>query len=468
MTSLLASFFIARRIIFPRSVTAAGKSFIMAVLCVALSLVPLISVLSVSNGLIYGMTSRIIGLSSSHIKLLFRNGSISSSSASSLENTAKKVARLDGVTAAYPEADAAALACTDLRREGVMIRAVMPNIFTQNSAFRTMLKVEDGSLEGFDANAFTSGAGGTDATGIASGAGGADGDSCATGAGSSTSADAANGAGGVVPAVAGKKTGERLGLKTGDTFRLVTAARKAGKVVPKAFTARMIATVSSGYEELDSSWVFIPLEDAYSKIGKSIVCSVLVETEDAFSPALYGVQSTIAQAMGGRAAVFRWDEMNRSEYENFASTQAMLICIMSLIVLVASLNISSSLVMISEERGREISILKCTGATQGTIEAAYLIAGGAAGLLGSILGVPLGLLCAVNMNKIVKAIEIAVNAVLSPASPIHLMDSAYYLSTIPLRVPLKNVILIVFVTLVLSVFVSFLPARRAGRNGGTQ
>lgn len=418
-----APFFIAHRIVFPRSVTAAGRSFSMAVLCVALSLVPLISVLSVSNGLVHGMTDRIIGLSSSHIKVLYRRGALDAVTASSLTEAASQIARIRGVVSASAEADAAALACGNTRREGVMIRAVDPAVFTQNNAFRTLLKVESGTLEGFAPGA----------------------DSAA------------------VSAVVGKKTCEALGLRAGDTFRIVTAARKAGKTVPRAFTARVAASVTSGYEELDATWVFIPLEDAYRKIGAALVNYVLVEAEDAFSPALYETQRALSNAMEGRASVFRWDELNTSEYENFASTQAMLICIMSLIVLVASLNISSSLVMLAEERKREIIILKCTGASSATIELAYILAGGAAGLLGSLLGVPLGLLCAVNMNAIVKAIEIAVNAVISPASPIRLMDSAYYLSSIPLNVPLDSIVVIVFLTLALSLAVSVLPAMKAGR-----
>lgn len=449
-----ASLFIARRIIFPRSVTATGKSFSMAVLCVALSLVPLISVLSMSNALIKGMTERIIGLSSSHIKVLFRANAVSGASALALNDAANKIALVPGVAAAYPESDAAALALSDSRREGVMIRAVNADMFTKNNAFSTMLKVTEGSLDGFAPSRAAGGS--TDEAG-----GGAKGGSAGDPTG--VSAGGAAGEAAAIPAVVGQKTAKSLGLEVGDTFRLVTAARKAGKVVPRAFTARMEAAITSGYEELDATWVFIPLDDAYRKMGQSLLSFVLVETDDAFSDALYQTQRAVADAVKGNATVYRWDELNQSEAENFASTQAMLICIMSLIVLVASLNISSSLMMLAEERQREIAILKCTGAASGTISAAYILAGGAAGLLGSMLGVPLGLLCAVNMNAIVKGIEIAVNAVVSPASPIRLMDSAYYLSSIPIDVPLKSIIIIVAMTLALSLLVSVLPACRAAR-----
>lgn len=415
-----ASFFIARRIIFPRSVTAAGKSFSMAVLCIAFSLVPLICVLSVSNGLISGMTSRIIGLSSSHLKTVFDSTSPAASSAAGLRIAANKISALNGITNAYPEADISALACGKERREGVLLRAVSPSMFTENSAFSLFMEIEDGSLDGFT-----------------------------------------EGKDGTVPILLGKKTCQTLGLKIGDVFRIVTASRKGGKVVPKAFSVKLAASVSSGYEELDGTWAFIPLEDAYRKIGTPAVCSVLAETEAAFSPSIYEVQKTIAKEIGEEGRVFRWDEVNRGEYENFASTQAMLICIMFLIVLVASLNISSSLVMLAEERRREINILKCTGATTRTIEAAYILSGGAAGLLGTLSGVPLGLLCAINMNEIVKAIEIVINAIATRTTPIHLMDSAYYLTSIPLDIPLKSVILTVFSTLSLSLIVSLIPAHNA-------
>jgi lipoprotein-releasing system permease protein len=148
---------------------------------------------------------------------------------------------------------------------------------------------------------------------------------------------------------------------------------------------------------------------------------------------------------------------------------------MILIVLVASVNISSALVILALERRREIAILKSLGSTAGGISFSFLLTGLYAGTAGVALGVPVGLLCAVNVNGIITFMEKVVNiaakllyTIGNPTgesffTPVHLLDPAYYLEKIPVILPFGSLVFIVCGTLLLSVLASVFPSIRAGR-----
>ena len=167
-----------------------------------------------------------------------------------------------------------------------------------------------------------------------------------------------------------------------------------------------------------------------------------------------------------------WDKINASQYENFASTKLLLMVIMLLIVLVASVNISSALIMLVMERKKEIAILKSLGGSAGGISLAFLIVGVLCGLGGVLIGLPIGLLCAVNCNYIINLAEKALNFFskfvyllkgVDSYSTIRLLDPAYYLQNIPISIPLRELFLISAGTLVLSLFASSFPAVKAGQ-----
>mgnify|MGYP004450371985 CR=1 FL=1 len=226
--------------------------------------------------------------------------------------------------------------------------------------------------------------------------------------------------------------------------------------------------MSSGYQELDQFWVFIPMETAYSSLSlENASYNVLIETKDAFSPDLVRIQLECKEYFGRFANVYRWDQIHSSEFENFSSTKVMLVFVMMLIVLVASVNISSSIIMLVMERQKEIAILKSIGATSKGISLSFLMAGTACGAGGLLFGVPLGLLITVFSNQLIAACEKTVNFVVhlfnGQKDYLYLMDPAYYLSEIPVKInPLEIVFLITGVIL-LSFFVSYFPAKKAGK-----
>ena len=403
----------AKSLIFPRSEkkSIARKSLFGAVLCIGLSIVPLVVVTSITNGMIDGMTERIIGLSSSHIQAYVSPNISRVKSAAAFAEYAEETCAVRGVTGFYPEVELSAIATGKEGRSGIEVRALEKDIFVRNKSFAKLFEVSEGSLETFV-----------------------------------------------------NEAEEKKG--PAKAVRIITTKSTGEKMLPKLTSFKVAAIVSSGYQELDQFWVFIPIESAYSSLSmESATYNIMIETEDAFAPELVAIQRRLSENFGRYANVYRWDQIHTAEFENFSSTKVMLVFVMMLIVLVATVNISSAIVMLVMERQKEIAILKSIGAKPGAITLAFLTAALACGAGGLVLGLPIGIMLTVFSNQIVHGLERLVNlfTAMGGGGPVHLMDPAYYLAEIPVEIPAIQIILIAVSVLILSLLVSYLPARKAGR-----
>ena len=198
---------------------------------------------------------------------------------------------------------------------------------------------------------------------------------------------------------------------------------------------------------------------------ESATYNVMIETENAFSPDLVRIQRKISENFGRYANVYRWDQIHTAEFENFSSTKVMLVFVMMLIVLVATVNISSAIVMLVMERQKEIAILKSIGAKPRGITLAFLLASLACGAGGLLFGVPVGIILTVFSNQLVHGLEKLVNlfSSIGGGGEVHLMDPAYYLAEIPVDLPVNQIILIIVSVLFLSLVVSYIPSKKAGK-----
>lgn len=421
--------------------SVAKKSLAGAILCIGISLVPLVAIITISSGMINGITERLVSLSSSHLEAVCY-----SKNAQVLEEAALAVKSIPGISAAYPMISCPAMAMAGKNRSGVTLRAIPKNVFEEDASYKKLFFTEDGSIADF--------------------------------------------AVGEKGALIGKGISERLGVKPGDTIRVVNIlsnsikengtddldfARNSISIRPSISSYKIKAVISCGYQELDSLWLFIDFEDGKKIMGAAqTMNAVMIETADAFSAELPSLQKKVQDLFGGAFRVYRWDQLNRAQYENFSSTKILLVFIQFLIVLVACVNISSALIMLVLERRREIAILKSLGASNGGISASFLLVGFSCGVAGLLLGIPLGLFLSVNINGLIHFSEKAINFFaqglyflakgdIMNFREIHLLDEAYYLKEIPVEIPFGELFFIGFLTLGLSLFASLLPARKAGK-----
>ena len=432
--SLKSSLMFAKSLIFPKTEkkSSARKSLTGALLCIALSIIPMIVVISVANGMISGMTDRIIGLATSHLQAYVASGISATQSAENFTEYAQGFVDGNEVLSAYPEVDISALAAGKSFRTGAEIRALPSDIFQKNHYFKDLFEVQDGSLDDFYVK--------NEKT-----------------------------------AIVGQKIAKTLGLKAGDTFRLITTRKTGDSISPKLTSFKVSAIVTSGYQELDQLWIFVPLETAFSTLSLSnATFTIMMETPDAYSADLPRIQQKVWKMAGRYANIYRWDQLYSGEFQNFSSTKMMLIFIMALIVLVASINISSAIIMLVMERKNEIAILKSIGATPAGITLSFLLTGLACGAGGLLIGLPIGILIAKNASALINLIEKLVNQIarlsyifkgvnLDQVSEIHLMDPAYYIQKIVFDLPLSQIFIIVGAVLLLSVLVSVIPAIKAGK-----
>lgn len=424
-----SSFLFAKRILFPKSgrSTIARKSLGGALLCIGISLTPLVVVLSVSNGMIEGITKRMISLSSSHVQAFSAK-----KEPALLQKAAASALEVPGVTAAYPMIEASALAILNSKRCGVSIRAVPPELFKSLSSWKELFAAEAGSIEDFLSKKNS--------------------------------------------VMIGKGVAEKLNISAGSKIRVVTVKKSgSGKISPSIHSYNVAAVISCGYRELDALWLFMPFaEGAKITRGCESSNSVMCEIQDPFSPKIAGVQAGLKKALGQSFKVYRWDELNKTQYENFSSTKMLLIFIQLLIVLVASVNISSALTMLALERRREIAILKSLGATPNGISLSFLMTGFACGAGGLLMGVPLGLLLSVNVNALLgwaervlnffaKGLYFIFNNGIIGFRQISLLNEEYYLKVIPVDIPFGDLLLIGTATLLLSLLASVFPAIKAGK-----
>lgn len=429
-----SSLLFARSLIFPKTEkkSSARKSMLGALICIGLSIIPLIVVTSVANGMINGMTDRIIGLATSHLQAYVAGNIVHTETSENFTEYAESYVDNKEIISAYPEVDISALAAGKTVRTGAEIRAVPSDIFKKNHYFTQLFEVLDGSLDTF-----------------------AEGD--------------------LKSAVIGQKMAKTLNLKAGDTFRLITTKRNNGKISPKLTSFSVSAIVTSGYQELDQLWIFVPLETAFSSLSLSSASyTIMLETPDAYSSDLPRIQQKVWEKAGRYANIYRWDQLYSSEFQNFSSTKMMLVFVMALIVLVASVNISSAIIMLVMERKKEIAILKSIGATPSGITLSFLLTGLACGAGGLIIGVPLGLIIALNASTLIRGLEKLVNLFakagyffrgvsLEQVSEIKLMDPAYYIQKITFDLPISQIFIIIGAVLILSILVSIIPAIKAGK-----
>ncbi len=413
------------------------KSFIGAMICICVSLIPLVAVLVISNGMINGITGRMIGLSTQHLSVYLSRKSPYAKDYDSFCLLSDRLAKIQGIEGVYPEVQGNVLVAGKKSRTGAQIRAVESSIFSKNESFQSLLEVEEGIAE------FES----------------------------------------LKSAVIGKYISEKLNLHPGDSISVISMnLTDTGKVVPKVTSFTISGVVSCGYQELDALWVFIPLEAGFSAIPSSssqFMCNLV--TKDPFDETLLlknkiNVQNELLGERGSPikgAYVYSWNEINQSQFENFSSTKSLLILIVILIVLVACVNISSAIIMIVMERRKEIAILKSMGASSHGITVAFLLTGFACGLGGVMTGIPLGLLASVNINRIITFVEKMLNFIVktsylvinkgSTSGEIHLLDPAYYLQEIPIVIPFSDLYIIGVMTLLLSLVVSIVPSVKAGK-----
>jgi lipoprotein-releasing system permease protein len=255
----------------------------------------------------------------------------------------------------------------------------------------------------------------------------------------------------------GKRLAETLSLQVGDTITLITprgAATPFG-TAPRIKGYPVTAIFEIGMSEFDSAFVYMPLAEAqsyFSRDGDVNVIEVFLDDADRVDEA----RQSIEMAAERPVLLTDWRQRNRTFFGALEVERNVMFLILTLIVLVAALNIISGLIMLVKDKSSDIAILRTMGATRGAIMRVFLITGASIGVVGTIAGFLLGLLLALNVETIRQVISRLTNTNLFPAE-------LYFLSRLPADVNAREVVTVLVMAIILSLLATLYPSWRAAR-----
>ena len=423
-----------------KSKSNARLSLLGAAFGIGISIIPLVVVLVVSDGMVKGIAERTVELGTGQAQIIDMEPSSYFENCENefyLKEKIKQKIKNPYFLNAWVQREGEAILVGKNGRRGGVVKAVESDFFTKNIKANSLIKIIEGKPKLENESSI----------------------------------------------ILGEKIAEKLGLSVGDICRLITLKESAkdGKTKPKINTFKVEAIISSGYQELDGLWIFISLKKGITLLSKaSSIDSILLSTKDPFdefnfSSLLKEIENKILllKEIPSTFSIYTWQDLNKALFYSFATTKNLILFIVFLITLVASINISHALIMLVMERRGEIAILKATGAPTIFITLSFLLSGFITSFLGLSIGIPLGILISVNINTILNFFEKIINwgyyyaffifGIVEEYSQIHLLDPAYYLENIPIELNINELYFISFITLLLSLLVSIIPAIKAGR-----
>lgn len=199
--------------------------------------------------------------------------------------------------------------------------------------------------------------------------------------------------------ILGKSLANTLKLKEGDYLELLTLKKIAGKDIPRITPFKVKKIISTGYTELDRTWSIINLEENEELFDKRKEPIWGVKFKDVELKDIPFFISKI-QKEEDTFEWQSWQSLNKNQIENFSSLNSLFLVLFSLIIIVASFNVSSSLIIYLEEQKNNIAILLALGLKERTLNYGLIGLSSFIGFLGSLLGLTLSLVFASNLNFI--------------------------------------------------------------------
>jgi len=377
-----------------------GFSFVGIMLGVA----TLIIVMAVMNGFRAELLDRILGLNG-HLIVQPVDGELTD-----FVDVSARINGVEGVVLAIPLVEGQALVSSGPGGAGALVRGIREQDLKQVGSVAE--NIRGGTLDGFD-----------------------------TGEG----------------VAIGIRMANRMGLRVGDDITLISPE---GDVTPFGTTPRVKAYPVSaifevGMSEYDSTFVYMPLAEAqlyFNSEGHVNVIELFIDDPDRVQEMRLPVEKAAARPL----FLTDWTQRNATFFSALEVERNVMFFILTLIVLVAALNIISGLFMLVKDKGRDIAILRTMGATRGAIMRIFFMTGAAIGVFGTIAGVILGVMVCLNVESIRQFFSwLSGTTLFNP--------ELYFLSQLPAKMDPGETTMVVVMALLLSFLATLFPAWRAAR-----
>ncbi len=371
---------------------------------IALGVATLIIVMSVMNGFRHELLGRILGING-HIGIMAPNGY----PFNNYRNAIAEIEELEHIQLAVPMIENQLLVTAGKSAEGAMVRGISAEDMLRKPALaKAVAKVD---MDYFEADKI----------------------------------------------IMGIRLARKMGVSEGDKVTLLSPNGKvtAFGTVPRMKSYQVIGLFDSGMYEYDANFIFMPLESAQVYFGlPGAVTNIDVTIDD--DKYLQVVRTALERSLGGGAYIYDWKQSNAAFFNAIEVERNVMFVILTLIILVAAFNIITGLIMLVKDKGRDIAVLRTMGATKGMIMRIFFMDGALIGVVGTALGLVLGLLFCENIEEIRQGLQSLLGRDLFSAE-------IYFLSKLPAKVDTAEVLSVVGISLLLSFAATLYPAWRAAK-----
>ena len=326
------------------------------------------------------------------------------------QEVSERVAKVEGVRLAAPIVEGQALASSPFSAAGVLLRGVRVADLVKLPSIAN--NIRQGTLEGFD-----------EGQGVA----------------------------------IGRRLADQLSLRAGDSVTLVAprgAVTPMG-TTPRIKTYKIAAVFEIGMSEYDAAFVFMPLPEAqayFNRAGDVTAIEVYTDNPDRVNRS----RKLVADAAQRPIFMVNWRQRNATFFNALQVERNVMFLILTIIVIVAAFNITSGLIMLVKDKGRDIGILRTMGVSQGAIMRVFMMTGASVGVVGTFVGFLLALMVCLNIKSIRGFVSWLTNTELF--SP-----ELYFLSKLPADLDARETTAVVVMALALSLLATLYPAWRAAR-----
>ena len=253
----------------------------------------------------------------------------------------------------------------------------------------------------------------------------------------------------------GAHIARKLNISINDTIKLISpnGAKSVFGTIPRVNVYKVKYIFSVGRYDIDSTRIYMPIKDAqvfFNRANQADLIEVLLNNPFDVDEFKNNVEDELAE----RYLLWSWKERTAAFLDALDLERRVMFIILSLIVLIAAMNIISGLVMLVKNKGRDIGILRSLGLTRSSILRVFFICGSLIGVVGTVLGVIIGMLFVTYINEIQWLVEYVIGSSVWN-------EEIRFLTQVPAKLRIEDVVFALVVSLSISFVITIFPARKA-------
>lgn len=371
---------------------------------IMLGVATLIIVMSVMNGFRAELIGRILGLNG-HLNIYTQGGPLIG-----YEDIQKSIEKLEGVVSVAPVVEGQVLVSANGGASGAIVRGFTEEYMQEKPLLST--SIVSGNIKDF---------------------------------------------GGDTVAI-GNKMAEKFNVSIGDMITLMSPKARSSPFgsIPRTAQYKVGLIFDVGMYEYNAGYVFMPLDSAQNFFQMPLNSTSMLEVMSTNPSKVDKIKEILSVVLQGRAGVYDWRDSNASFFSALQVERNVMFLILTLIIIVAALNIISSMIMLVKDKGRDIAIMRTMGAYRRSILKIFILTGASVGVIGTFCGAVLGITFALNIESIRQFLQNLTNTKLFP-------DEIYFLSELPAELDWGEVSGVIILALSLSILATLYPAWRASR-----